>query len=447
MNAPFVIIGGGLSGLACAVTLTAAGCEVIVLEASDDVGGRARTDALHTPDGRYLLDRGFQVLLTAYPEARRMLDFSELKLQPFYSGADVWCEGAMHRIANPFRHPLEAIKSFQSPVTTLADKAVLAKMYASSTLATLESMRARPETSTIDRLRAQGLSDRAIDRFFRPFFGGVFFDRELQTSSRMFDFVFKMFASGDAAVPAEGMGQIARQLAARLPDNAVMLRTPAKALRPTTNGVDIEVTHTSGASRTIHADACVIATESDQAGDLLGQLAPPINRRWVATTTLWYAHAGPPLTDAPILMLNGESTEAHSPTAAAAPGTGPVNHLAVLSSAAPSYAPPGHALIAANLIGVSDSQASEADVDRRVRNQLQHWFGESVAAWQLLRVQPIRRALPDIRVGVPDNAVPPADPSPRITDRLLICGDHRTSSSIDAALRSGRLAAEALLAR
>lgn len=440
MNAPTVIIGAGLSGLACARTLAAAGREALLIEASDDVGGRARTDVVHTADGRYLLDRGFQVLLTAYPEARRMLDLDALTLKPFYSGADVWCEGAMHRIANPFRHPLEAVKSFQSPVTTLTDKAVLAKIYASSAMSTLDGLRARPETSTLDRLKADGLSDRAIDRFFKPFFGGVFFDRELATSSRMFDFVFKMFASGDAAVPAGGMGQIARQLADHLPANSIRLATRAAALRPAHAGIDIETLNSSGTLQTIHAGACVIATEGDSASTLIGRDNPPINTRWVGTTTLWYALSGPPPTDAPILMLNGESTDEASHTN----GSGPVNHLAIVSNAAPSYAPSGRALIAANIVGVPHS--SDDELDRRVRAQLSHWFAAGTSTWTLLRVQRISHALPDVRLPVlTRNAIPGSDQYPKLTDHLFICGDHRSSGSIDAALRSGRLAAEALL--
>ncbi|MBY0311921.1 MAG: FAD-dependent oxidoreductase [Phycisphaerales bacterium] len=440
MNAPLVIIGGGLSGLACARMLSAAGRESLVIEASDDVGGRARTDVVQTADGRYLLDCGFQVLLTAYPEARHMLDLDALKLRPFYSGADVWCEGAMHRIANPFRHPLEAVKSFQSPVTTLTDKAVLGKMYASSTLTTLDGLRARPETTTLERLRSEGLSDRAIDRFFRPFFGGVFFDRELATSSRMFDFVFKMFASGEAAVPAGGMGQIARQIADGLPAHVVQLSTRAVALRHVQSGIDIETVSTSGTPRTIHADACVIATEGDSARSLMAPEAAPINVRWVGTTTLWYALAGPPPTDAPILMLNGESTEqASSPK-----GSGPVNHLAIVSNAAPSYAPSGRALVAANIVGVPT--VSDDELDRRVRAQLTHWFAADTSSWERLRVQRIPRALPDVRVaGQGSRVIPSSDPTPKLSDRLFICGDHRSSGSIDAAIRSGRLVAEALL--
>ena len=44
-----------------------AGHQVSVLEADDDVGGRVRSDE----QGGFTLDRGFQVLFTAYPAARR----------------------------------------------------------------------------------------------------------------------------------------------------------------------------------------------------------------------------------------------------------------------------------------------------------------------------------------------------------------------------------------
>jgi phytoene dehydrogenase-like protein len=69
-DAPIVVIGAGLAGLSCAVALHEAGIPVIVLEASDGVGGRVRTDHV---DG-FVLDRGFQVVLTAYPELQRQFD-------------------------------------------------------------------------------------------------------------------------------------------------------------------------------------------------------------------------------------------------------------------------------------------------------------------------------------------------------------------------------------
>src|SRR5450631_1018581 len=109
------IIGAGLAGLECARLLQQTGSNVVLLEASDAPGGRIRTDRV---DG-YLLDRGFQVLLTAYPEARRALDYKALSLRSLIPGALVWHDGEFHRFADPFRDPLAAMNLLFDPVISV----------------------------------------------------------------------------------------------------------------------------------------------------------------------------------------------------------------------------------------------------------------------------------------------------------------------------------------
>ncbi|MDX1675707.1 MAG: FAD-dependent oxidoreductase, partial [Longimicrobiales bacterium] len=220
-----VVVGGGLAGLAAAVGLQAGGLDVQLLEASDRVGGRVRTDGV---DG-FLLDRGFQVLLTAYPEAGRVLDLEALELRPFHPGARIRVGDAFTRIGDPFRRPADLWPTLRSPVGTLADKLRVARLRARSVLQTpgfatrpayrrLAGDAAGPAgdgsgSTTMERLEQEGLSDGMIERFFRPFLGGVFLESELVTSSAFFDFVMAMFSAGSAALPAGGMEAIPRQLA------------------------------------------------------------------------------------------------------------------------------------------------------------------------------------------------------------------------------------------
>jgi phytoene dehydrogenase-like protein len=404
----FLVVGAGIAGLSCAVHLTRAGNSVLVLDAADGVGGRVRTDVV----GGYRLDRGFQVLLDAYPECRDLLDYDALELKPFYAGALVRYDGAFHTIADPWRHPIEAAKGFLSPVSTLADKARLAPMGLKIMNSSLDDIWSRPERATIELLREAHLSDAAIDRFFRPFFGGVFFDRELRTSSRMFEFCFKMFAKGRATVPASGMQAIPEQLAAHLPEGSIRLNTRVA-------GVDAAGLTLESGERL--SGRPIIATEPDAARSLLGEQVVPA-REWNSTVTVYYAGAQSPV-ERPILVLDGD-------------GTGPVNHLAVMSSAAPSYAPDGKALIAANIVG--RRMEDDGDLDAICRGQLEAWFGLSVHDWELLRIDRIDRALPRQLPGT-------LQPHARefvTDDGIIVCGDHLADTSLNGAMASGRRAAE-----
>jgi phytoene dehydrogenase-like protein len=214
-----IIVGGGVAGLCCALKLEESGVPYLLLEASDAVGGRVRTDSV---DG-FRLDRGFQVLLTAYPEVLRVVNIEMLELGCFYPGALVACDGGLHRVADPWRHPLDALRSAASPVGTLADKLRVWHLRRRARAGSLDDLFGRPEQPTISALKADGFSDVMIERFFRPFLGGIFLDKELVTSSRMLEFVFRMFSLGDTALPAGGMQAIPDQIASRLSVGSIRL--------------------------------------------------------------------------------------------------------------------------------------------------------------------------------------------------------------------------------
>src|SRR5499427_2168601 len=124
MNPEVMVVGAGVSGLVAAVELKRRGFAVQVLEASDDVGGRVRTDAV---DG-FLLDRGFQVLLTAYPEAKRTLDYQRLELKAFLPGALSWYAGRLNKLIDPWRTPGSWKEALQSEFATLIDKLRIARL-------------------------------------------------------------------------------------------------------------------------------------------------------------------------------------------------------------------------------------------------------------------------------------------------------------------------------
>ncbi|HEU5042343.1 MAG TPA: FAD-dependent oxidoreductase [Gemmatimonadales bacterium] len=407
---PVVVVGAGLAGLACARRLAAAGRPLVVLEASDDVGGRVRTDE----HAGFHLDRGFQVLLTAYPEARALLDYGRLHLRPFYPGALVRHAGRFHRIADPFRRPLDAAAALLSPIGTVADKARVLGLRHRARAGTLHELFRRPETSSMAALTALDFGNEIVERFFQPFLGGIFLGRELSTSSRMLDFVIRMMADGDIALPAAGMGAIARQLAAGLPDGAIRVGSEVAAVTP--GGVTLRD------GRAVEAAAVVVATEGPTAATLLGREPP---RAWRSVTTLYFAAPRPPVRGS-YLVLDGD-------------GAGPVNNLCVPSEVAESYAPPGRALICASVLGLPES--SDAELLAAVLEQLGRWFGRETGEWTHLRTYRIRYALPD---QSPPTA-PPATLPPMVAPGLYLAGDHQDTASINGALASGRRAAEAIL--
>ncbi|HRK32138.1 MAG TPA: NAD(P)/FAD-dependent oxidoreductase [Tepidisphaeraceae bacterium] len=405
-----VIVGAGIAGLCCARVLNLAGISTTVFEAGDDVGGRVRTDKLEG----FLLDRGFQVLLTSYPEARKIIDMEALGLRMFAHGALIRAEGKFTALHDPFRHPTKFVEAALSSAGTMSDKLKVGSLRSELKALDPSAIWDRPETTTLEALKSRGFSEKIIERFFRPFYGGVFLDRSLQTSSRMFEFTFRMFADGDAAVPDAGMGALARHIHVRLRCNETRLRTPVD--RVDANGVNLRT------GQRIMARATVVATGQSAAAQLLGL---PATRAWCSTTCFYFAAPRPPVDEA-ILVLDGDNR-------------GPVNHLAVLTNAAKSYAPAGQHLISANVVG--QQAMNEEQLLAAVRAQLTEWFGTEVAAWRHLKTYSIAHALPE----QPAQSLAEARRPVRLQKGLYICGDHIDQASLNGAMESGRRAAEAVM--
>jgi len=416
-----VIVGAGLAGLTCAARLRELGHEVVVLEASDGVGGRVRTDAV---DG-FLLDRGFQVLLTAYPAARRWFDAADLDLRPFSPGVVVHGGSRTLRLADPFRAPVAAARSLLGPTVTPLDALRLLFWRRAILDRSGRRVAQRPQVTTAERLQEVGFSRGLIDGFFRPFLAGTFFDADLTTSSRVTELVFRCFFEGDVAVPAGGMGRLGQQLAARLPPAAVRLLTPVRALRAAAEGgVDVELD-----DGRIHARHVVVAVDAPALAQLLLDGAPLVDGVAPGRGTAAVHLAAPfsPTRGRPDLHLG-------------TPGEGPIATLATMSDVASTYAPQGQHLITVSTVGVPE--ADDDALVAAVREQARGWFGDEVDAWTSLAVRRIAYAQP--RQDPED--LPELARAVERAPGVWVCGDHRDTGSIQGALVSGRRTAEAVVA-
>lgn len=420
------VVGAGLAGLCCAVRLEQAGLSVKLLEAEDAPGGRIRTDQV---DG-FRLDRGFQLLLTGYPELVDQIDTKALRLRPFTRGALVRQGGRFHHFADPFRGSLGAALSIAvDPVVTIADKLRVARLRRMVSQGDPANLFRKPEVATRRFLDEYGFSPKIVDRFFAPFLAGIFLERELATSSRYFQFVFRMFAYGDAAVPENGMEMLPRQLAVRLKSGTLETNMRVSAIRRNGNTFVLD----AGKKASYAAQQIVLAMDDTQVRLLLGQLngrnrASKEPVQWNRTTTFYYASDRTPV-DGPLMVLNGDG-----------PGAGPVNHAVVLSQASERYAPPGMHLIAANVVGRAPQSGPQIEqLEREARTHLQRWFGADVKRWTVVGGYPIAHALPLCTHAEWQQS------KPRLMEGVYVCGDSREMPSIQGALASGRRAAEAVL--
>ena len=413
-NFDVIIAGGGISGLAAARHLVKAGLSPVIIEADSRIGGRIKSDHLEG----FILDHGFQVLQTAYPEARRQLDLDALELGPFMPGVSVRLDNRLHFLSDPLRNPAGLWSTLTAPVGTLGDRLRMLKLLAAIRRKGPGGVFQDPDIPTPEFLRSQGFSPAMIHRFFRPFFAGACLDPDIMASSRVFQYLFNIFASGDAALPARGMGAVPAQLAGPIPDRLIRLNT--RVLEREGQCVRLST------GETVCARAIVLATDAHAAARLLDRPETPGFR---GEACLYFKAPKPPLPK-PFLVLNGE-------------GNGPVDLVALPSLAAPSYAPDPWELVAAIVLSPQsiNGQDSDPDLAAAVQAELAQWFGPDTALWEHIKTFHIPRALPD--QSPPLNS--PFTSRFRLAEGLYHCGELDAVPGIQWALRAGRKTAEQIL--
>lgn len=403
-----VIIGAGLAGLVAAIHLEKAGYAPLILEASDRVGGRVKTDQ---QDG-FLLDHGFQVLLSAYPEAHRYLDFAKLDLRAFANGAIIFKDNSRFRIADPLRAPKQLLTMLGSPIGTLKDKWLVFKLTRQLKRETPAALFQESTQSTLEYLRAYGFSSKMIEQFFRPFFGGIFLEQHLSTPAAMFRFVFRMFSVGKAVIPARGMEQIPQQLQAQLQQTTFRFGTKVKEV----TGQQISLEN----GEVLPFDKLIIATDP-------APMIPGLSNQqlsWQYTCNLYFSTSASLLQDNAIALV--------------ADPDHPINNFCVLTDVAPAYAEKGH-LVSVTLKEMPPENAGSAYYEE-IAQALASLTGYK-AAITFVRRYDIPKALPqiqDLQYSLPATQF-------SLTNDIYLAGDYLLNASLDAAMRSGRLAAQALL--
>ena len=402
-RAEVVVVGAGLAGLAAARRLTGRGVEVTLIEASDAVGGRARTDRV---DGLQL-DRGFQLLNPAYPEAARVLDLTALDLQPFDAGVVVATGGRRNVLADPRRAPAHALSSLTAP-GSLREKAAFALWAGRVGFGDPRRFTTAPDEPLAAALSRRGINGRLRSSVVEPFLAGVLAEDGQESSRRFVDLLVRSFVRGTPSLPAAGIQAMPDQLAAALPAGCIHVGVRVKTVRGTSVSTNAGV---------VSSSAVVVATDPRTAVRLAG-LSTVVMRG----LTTFYHLADQPFTDSRMLHVDGDRR-------------GPVINSAVVSNIAPSYAGGRGTLVASTVLGVrADPQTEQA-----VRAQLRLIYGYDPRRWQLVAAYPVTGALPAM--------LPPLNLRQPVAlgDGVFVAGDHRDTASIQGALVSGRRAADAVL--
>lgn len=408
MKPAIIIIGAGISGLTSAVYLHQKGYKVQILEASDRAGGRVKTDEVNG----FLLDRGFQVYLTEYPEAKAILNYEKLNLKRFLPGATVLYDEGQFEIADPFRRPTAFLSTLFAPVGTLKDKLNTFFLKKKLVNITLPNIFKQPQIETVSKLKEYGFSDKMIERFYKPFFSGIFLENDLKTSSNMFDFVMKMFSEGDAAVPELGMEEIPKQLVQLLPDDCIFYNHKVESIKNNTILCENRTTFLT--------DKIIIATE---ATGFAKNYIPTSKQNFHQVTNVYFEAKFAPTKKA-VVILNAATTKKWA------------NNFTVMSNVSAKYAPKGKVLISVSLNGIPT--VDDITLAQNMKNELKKWLGNQVEDWNLLKTYRINYALPN-----QDAIFDKLDSSQiEINENLFICGDHLLNGSINAAMKSGRLLAE-----
>ena len=400
------VIGAGVSGLIAALTLEKEGYSPTIYEATDRVGGRVKTDIVEG----YQLDHGFQVLLDAYPMAQKYLDYGQLELQKFLPGAQVFRNGQSSIIGDPLRSLSLLIPTLSSSIGTFGDKLKVLKLNMALKKKSLEEIFEETETSTLDYLKSFGFSEEMISQFFKPFFSGIFLEPELATSSRMFQFVYKMFGSGLAVLPKAGIGAIPEQLHHKLQHSKIVFNSAVESC------TDEKITFSNG--KTVFTDYTIIATDASP-------LVPNLRKQqldWHESDTLYFTTKTRKIDKELIGLVSDQRAL--------------INNI-FYHTALETTKKQDEELLSVTVVKKHD--LTEYQLIQKVKEDLDMFCG--ITTERYLKHYPIKMALPkltDIRYSLMPTET-------RLTENTFLAGDYLLNGSLNAAMLSGEMAAKGVL--
>ena len=401
------IVGAGVSGLVAAQVLENQGYQPVILEASDRAGGRVKTDIKKG----FQLDHGFQVLLSSYPAAQKYLDFKALKLQKLKPGAVIFKNGKKQVIGDPLRDISTLFSTLFSGIGTLSDKFKIFQLNLKLKNKSIEAIFSSDEISTKAYLQEFGFSSQIITQFFTPFFTGIFLENELTTSSRMFEFVFKMFGEGLAVLPKGGMEEISKQLVSNLKNTTFQYNTQVTSVS------DEEIILHTG-DKLVSA-ATIIATDASK----LVKNAPSKNLSWKSCQTLYFT-ANKRVIEKPMIGLVSKEDSL-------------INNIFYHTSVA-THSNNTEELLSVTV--VKEHQLSEEQLIATVTKQLKEEC--HIDTITFLEIYNIKRALPDLK----DIKYEVTPSETQLSSGIFLAGDVQLNGSLNAAMIAGEKAALQVIA-
>ena len=401
-NIKIYIIGAGVSGLIAAMVLEESGLSPVIIEATDSIGGRVKTDTIRG----YQLDRGFQVLLTAYPAVQKYLDLAALDLQQFKPGAVIFNKGKKSILGDPTRDVSLLLPTLFSGIGTVTDKIKVFKLNKLLKRKTLSEIFEEKERTTLSYLSNFGFSSQMIHQFFKPFFSGIFLEPDLDTSSRMFEFIYKMLGEGYATLPKAGIKAIPQQLAQGLSNTTFQFNTEVSGVE------DSEILLDNGEN--LKSDFTIIATDaSNLMADLKGH-----STQWKSCETL-YLETPTRTIDKPLIGLVPDSEAL-------------MNNIFFHTSLDMAVRSQNELL---SVTVVKQHNLSNEALIQRIQRELKEYCG--IDSCDLLKRYTIPKALPDLN----NVQYGPAPSETQLTSRIFLAGDTQLNGSLNAAMTSGEKAA------